>query len=169
MFLGDCVTEYESCEDKKNWLSQVNRRENTNWIVWHINNFQAKPSSSLQWELWPEVGRGEVGPGFSFAKHGFEDGNVQKNASKGRGGRGGAILLPHPKMWYGWTHVWPDRSIAMLLLHWKKIKAERALSRFGKILFLSWNIYGQHMTFFQGWSGKNHPNIATETSPDLCC
>ena len=86
MFLGDCVTEYESCEDKKNRLSQVNRRKNTNWIVWHINNFQAKPSPSLQWELWPEVGRGEVGPGFSFAKHGFEDGNVQKNASKGRGG-----------------------------------------------------------------------------------
>ena len=113
MFLGDCVTEYESCEDKKNRLSQVNRRENTNWIVWHINPFQAKPSPSLQWELWPEVRRGEVGPEFSFPKHDEAASKMEmfrKMLQKGRGGRGVcAILLSHPKMWYGWTHVRPDQ------------------------------------------------------------
>ena len=66
--------------------------------------------------------------------------------------------------------IWLDaRSAIPINFALENVKAERALSWFGKILFLTWSISGQDMTFFQGWSGKNHPNIAAETSPDLCC
>ena len=83
---------------------------------------------------------------------------------KREGGGGGPYFYPIQKCgMVGRTFGQTNVAVAL-----ENVKAERALSRFGKILFLTWSIYGQYMTFFQGWSGKNHPNIAAETSPDLC-